>query len=91
MKKLTVHRALRKITMPHKIMKPTITIEEQTIEVNEPILEDAIESPKEEEEVVITSKKQSGKNKKNNTNDKASEEENKESNKKKNNEYKGKN
>ena len=90
MKKLTVHRALRKITMPHKIMKPTITIAEQTIEDNEPILEDAIESPK-EEEVVITPKKQYGKNKKNNTNDKASEEENKESNKKKNNEYKGKN
>lgn len=81
MKKLTVHRALRKITMPHKIMKPTTTIEEQTIEVNEPILEDVIETHK-EEEVVITPKKQYGKNKKNNTNDKASEEENKESNKK---------
>ena len=82
MKKLTVHRALRKITMPHKIMKPTTTtIEEETIEVNEPILEDVTETPK-EEEVVTTTKKQSGKNKKNNTNDKASEEENKESNKK---------
>ena len=81
MKKLTVHRALRKITMPHKIMKPTVSIEEETIEVNEAILEDVIETPK-EEEVVTTTKKQSGKNKKNNTNDKASEEENKESNKK---------
>ena len=81
MKKLTVHRALKKITMPHKIMKPTVSIEEETIEVNEPILEDVIETPK-DEEVVTTTKKQSGKNKKNNTNDKASEEENKESNKK---------
>ena len=81
MKKLTVHRALKKITMPHKIMKPTVSIEEETIEVNEAILEDVIETPK-EEEVVTTTKKQSGKNKKNNTNDKASEEENKESNKK---------